>query len=96
MTGVQTCALPIFAPAVEWVPQSYYVNSDNTVKNDGWATLGVRAEWNIARAGLSAFVAGQNLGDRRYSGSVQVDNAAGQWFEPADGRAFYAGLRWTH
>ena len=83
------------APAVEWVPQSYYVNSDNTVKNDGWATLGVRAEWNIARAGLSAFVAGQNLGDRRYSGSVQVDNAAGKFFEPSDGRTIYGGLRWA-
>jgi hypothetical protein len=27
---------------------------------------------------------------------VQVDNAAGKYFEPADGRSFYAGLRWTH
>ena len=83
------------APAVEWVPKAYYVNSDNTVKNDGWATLGVRVEWNIERAGLSAFVAGQNLADRRYSGSVQVDNAAGKYFEPSDGRTFYGGLRWA-
>ena len=29
-----------------------------------------------------------------YSGSVQVDNAAGNYFEPADPRSFYAGLRW--
>jgi outer membrane receptor protein involved in Fe transport len=55
----------------------------------------VRVEWNIDRAGLSAFVAGQNLADRRYSGSVQVDNAAGKFFEPSDGRTFYGGLRWA-
>jgi hypothetical protein len=24
-----------------------------------------------------------------------VDNAAGKYFEPSDGRAFYAGLRWS-
>ena len=76
---------------------SPFGNSANTVKNDGWVTLGVRVEWNIERAGggLSAFVAGQNLADRRYSGSVQVDNAAGKYFEPSDGRTFYGGLRWA-
>jgi hypothetical protein len=26
---------------------------------------------------------------------VQVDNAAGKYYEPADGRSFYAGLRWS-
>ena len=83
------------APAVEWVPRAYYVNSDNTVKNDAWSTIGVRAEWAIARAGLTAFVAGQNLTDARYSGSVQVDNAAGRYFEPADARTFYGGFRWA-
>jgi outer membrane receptor protein involved in Fe transport len=45
---------------------------------------------------MSLFAAGQNLTNRRFSQSVQVDNAAGKWFEPADGRSFYAGLRWTH
>ncbi|HET7584340.1 MAG TPA: TonB-dependent receptor [Gemmatimonadaceae bacterium] len=83
------------APRVEWVPASYFVNSDNTVKNDGWATLGVRAEWTIDRAGLTAFVEGRNLFDRHYAGSVQVDNADGRFFEPADGRSLYAGFRWS-
>jgi iron complex outermembrane receptor protein len=83
------------APSVEWVPKAYFVNSENSMKNDGWFTLGFRAEWNVARVGLTAFVAGQNVGDRHYSGSVQVDNAAGKFFEPADGRTFYGGLRWA-
>jgi iron complex outermembrane receptor protein len=83
------------APRVEWVPGSYFINSANTASNDGWATLGLRAEYGFDRLGLTAFVAGENLTDTRYSASVQVDNAAGRSFEPADGRAFYLGFRWS-
>jgi iron complex outermembrane receptor protein len=83
------------APRLEWVPKAYFINSDNSASNRGWATLGVRAEQDILRLGLTAFVAAENLTDTRYSGSVQVDNAAGGSFEPADGRAFYIGFRWN-
>ena len=82
------------APSFEIVPQSYFVNSANTVRNDAWSTVGFRAEWASSTTGITAFVAGQNLANRRYSGSVQVDNAAGMYYEPADARSFYAGLRW--
>jgi iron complex outermembrane receptor protein len=83
------------APSVEWVPQSYFLDSQNTVRNDGWANVSLRAELATS-FGMSVFASGQNLTNRRFSQSVQVDNAAGKWFEPADGRSFYAGLRWTH
>jgi iron complex outermembrane receptor protein len=82
------------APMIEWVPRSYFVNSANTVENDGWANLSFRGE--LARAsGFTVFAGGQNLTNRRFSQSVQVDNAAQKFFEPADGRSFYAGLRWN-
>ena len=83
------------APKLEWVPASYFINSTNDASNGSWATLGLRAEYELARLGLTVFAAGENLTDRRYSASVQVDNAAGRAFEPADGRAFYAGFRWS-
>ncbi len=83
------------APKVEWVPGSYFINSANTASNNGWTTLGLRAEYDFDRLGLTAFAAGENLTDTQYSASVQVDNAAGRSFEPADGRAFYLGLRWS-
>jgi iron complex outermembrane receptor protein len=83
------------APSIEWVPQSYWLDSQNTVRNDGWTNLSLRTEF-ATPYGMSLFAAGQNLTNRRFSQSVQVDNAAGKWFEPADGRSFYAGLRWTH
>lgn len=83
-----------FAPAMEWVPQKYFVNSANTDTNSSWATAGFHAEWIAESSGLSLVVSGQNLANRRFSQSVQVDNAAKKYFEPADARAFYAGLRW--
>jgi iron complex outermembrane receptor protein len=83
------------AQHVEWIPQSYSVNSENSVKNDAWAALGLRAEWALARAGVTAFLEARNLLDERYSASVQVDNAAGRYYEPADRRAVYAGLWWS-
>jgi iron complex outermembrane receptor protein len=83
------------APSIEWIPQSYFLDSQNTVKNAGWTNVSLRAEL-ASSFGMNLFAAGQNLTDRRFSQSVQVDNAAGKWFEPADGRSFYAGLRWTY
>jgi iron complex outermembrane receptor protein len=83
------------SPKLEWVPASYFIDSPNTVSNEGWATMGLRAEYTLDRLGLTAFAAGENLTDTRYSASVQVDNAAGRSFEPADKRAFYIGLRWN-
>lgn len=83
------------APTVEWIPLSYFLNSANTVKNEGWSSLGFRADWTVERWGVTAFVAGSNLADRRFSQSAQVDNAAGRCYEPGDRRAFYSGLRWT-
>jgi iron complex outermembrane receptor protein len=82
------------APSVEWIPQSYFLDSPNTVRNNGWTNISLRAEWNT-QYGVSLFAAGQNLANRRFSQSVQVDNAAGKYYEPADARSFYAGLRWS-
>jgi len=81
------------SPSVEWVPLGYFVNSANTIRNAAWATLGLRAEWKLNRAGLTLFAEGRNLTGTRYAATVQVDNAVGQFLEPADGRAIYAGLR---
>lgn len=75
------------------MPTQYFVNSANRETNDGWATLNLRAEWAAPKLGATAFVQASNLADRRYSASVQVDNANGRYHEPADGRAVYAGIR---
>jgi iron complex outermembrane receptor protein len=82
------------SPSIEIVPTGYYVNSENTVKNRSWSNIGIRAEWAMARTGATLFVSARNLANRMQSQSVQVDNAVGRYFEPSDGRAIYAGVRW--
>ncbi|HEY7529918.1 MAG TPA: TonB-dependent receptor [Gemmatimonadota bacterium] len=83
------------APNVEWVPSDYFVDSANTVENDGWTVFGVRGEWELPAHGVTAFAAVRNLTDEVYSPAVTVDDAAGRFFLPADGRSFYGGIRWT-
>lgn len=97
INGQLTLAIPAgfrITPTVEWAPGSFYVNSANTVSNGGWLMLGARAEWTVGAAGGSLFAEVRNLTNTVRSPSVQVDNAAGRFFEPADPRAIYAGMRW--
>jgi iron complex outermembrane receptor protein len=82
------------APSLEWAPGHFFVNSANTVTNEGWFMLGARAEWQVSRLGGSLFAEVRNLTDTVRSMSVQVDNAAGRYYEPSDRRAFYVGMRW--
>lgn len=44
---------------------------------------------------LRAFLRVDNLFDRRYAGSIIVNDANGRYFEPAPGRTAMLGLRWT-
>ena len=81
-------------PNVEWVPGSYFVDSENTVEKDGWTTVGVRLDWVLQQYDASVFVEARNLTDERYSPAVAVDDGSGRFFYPADGRSLYAGFRW--
>jgi len=81
-------------PTAEWAPGSYFVDSQNSISNRGWFMLGGRAEMALAAAGGSVFVEVRNLTNTVRSLSVQVDNAAGRYYEPADSRAVYVGMRW--
>jgi iron complex outermembrane receptor protein len=81
-------------PNLEWVQDESFLDSANTATNDGWATFGVRGEWSLADAGVVVFAEARNLTDEVYSPAVTVDDAAGRYFQPADGRSLYAGVRW--
>jgi iron complex outermembrane receptor protein len=80
------------APLLDWSPATYFVDSANTARNDKYAVLGLKAGLDVRRVGF--FVEAANLANRLYSGSVQVDNDLGRYFEPSPGRAVYAGIRW--
>jgi iron complex outermembrane receptor protein len=81
-------------PSLEWVPGSYFVDSGNTVRNQGWTVLNLRAELLVQRLRSTVFVEGRNLTNTVYSPAVQVDDGAGRFFNPADPRSLYAGVRW--
>lgn len=80
------------APNIDWSPTTYFVNSANTVRNDKYAVLNLKAGYDWRRAGF--YFEAANLTDRRYSASVQVDNDQGRYFEPSNGRSAYFGLRY--
>ena len=74
-----------------------FANDVNTVSADGYNSLNLRAShgWKLGSASLTAYARIDNLTDERYAGSVIVNQAVGQFFEPAPGRNWTAGLRLT-
>jgi iron complex outermembrane recepter protein len=80
------------APNVDWSPATYFMDSANTARNDKYAVLNLRAGFDRASWGI--FFEANNLTDRLYSAAVQVDNEAGRFFEPANGRSAYVGFRY--
>ncbi len=82
------------SPNIELVPKDYAITSDHAVHNDGWTVLGIRADYNVSRIGANFAIELRNLTDGKYSPTVSVDNAAGMFYEPADGRSIYASFTW--
>jgi iron complex outermembrane receptor protein len=80
------------APNVDWSPATYFMDSANTASNDNYAVLNLRAGFDRERWGI--FFEANNLTDRHYSAAVQVDNEAGNFFEPSNGRSAYVGFRY--
>jgi iron complex outermembrane receptor protein len=93
-TGYSHPAGWTLAPTLEWVPDDTFVDSANSESGDGWLALGLRAEWAIDALRAVAFADARNLTDQVYSPTFSVDDAAGRYFQPADGRSLYAGVRW--
>jgi iron complex outermembrane receptor protein len=72
-----------------------YANDTNTASADGYATLNLKAShgWAMGAGSLTAYARIDNLTDERYVGSVIVNQAASQFYEPAPGRNWRLGLR---
>ncbi len=84
-------------PSVEWSPQDYAVDMANSWYADDYAVLGFKIGQRIGK-GVSWFVDGRNLTDRRYAATTGViANAGGvdsRQFNPGLGRSVFAGLEW--
>jgi iron complex outermembrane receptor protein len=74
-----------------------YANDTNTASADGYTSFNLKAShgWSFGQNSVTAYARVDNLSDQRYVGSVIVNQAAGQFYEPAPGRNWTAGLRLT-
>jgi iron complex outermembrane receptor protein len=85
-----------FGPNVEWVPQAYFVDSENTTKTAAYAIWGLKLGFDNGGA-FSAYIEGRNLSDEAYIASASIIDKAGPaspLFEPGTGRAVFAGVRY--
>jgi iron complex outermembrane receptor protein len=79
-----------------------YVNDTNfdtiartATAAEGYTTFNLKAShgWAVSKGSLSAYARLDNLTDQRYAGSVIVNQAASQFYEPAPGVNWTLGLR---
>ena len=85
-----------FGPNAEWVPQSYFVDSANTLKTEAYAIWGLKLGYDSGGP-FSAYIEGRNLSDVAYIASASIIDkatAAMPLFEPGTGRAVYAGVKY--
>jgi iron complex outermembrane receptor protein len=72
-----------------------FANDTNTASAEGYTTLNLKAShgWALGAGSMTAYARIDNLADERYVGSVIVNQAASQFYEPAPGRNWTLGLR---
>ena len=73
-----------------------YANDVNTATADAYTTLNLKAShgWSVASKGmLTAYARLDNVTDQRYVGSVIVNQASSQFYEPAPGFNWTLGAR---
>jgi iron complex outermembrane recepter protein len=82
--------------AAEWRGQArLWVDDRNTDAAAGYGVLALSAAHTLRFAGRPrVFARVDNLFDRRYAGSVIVNEGNGRFFEPAAGRTWLMGLDW--
>ncbi len=81
-------------PNVEWVPQAYYADSNNTLPTDAYAIFGLKA--GVDDGKYSMYLEARNIANTAYIASTSVigyATAASPLFEPGTGRAVYAGMK---
>lgn len=83
------------SPNVEYVPQGYFVDLQNTFASDPYLLLGINASYKVNDT-LRFFVDARNLTDKTYAATTSVTvNANGvdsAQFAPGEGRSVFAGV----
>ncbi|WP_439686485.1 TonB-dependent receptor YncD [Cupriavidus oxalaticus] len=86
---------PLTLGAEMRVDSRVYADDLNTQAAPGYAIFNLRAGYEFRFGPTRVYLFGRidNVTDRRYIGSVIVNEANGRYFEPAPGRRFFIGLR---
>jgi iron complex outermembrane receptor protein len=91
-----------YQPGTPWsvalearVESRTYANDLNTAAASGHAVLNLRTGYGFNWQGHKMFLFGRidNIADRRYIGSLIVNDSNGRFYEPAAGRQVFVGLR---
>ena len=85
-----------FGPNIEWVPAAYFVDSANTLATASYLIWGLRAAYDDGK-NFSAYIEGRNLSDTAYIASTSIIDRAdpsSRLFNPGNGRAVFAGMRY--
>ena len=85
-----------FGPNLEWVPQAYFVDNENTVKTTAYTLWGLKLGYDNGGP-VSAYIEGRNLSDEAYIASTSITGLAAPasaLFEPGTGRSVFAGVRY--
>lgn len=72
-----------------------FANDTNQDSTEGYTTLNLKAShgWAVGSGSLTAYGRIDNVTDQQYVGSVIVNQASKQFYEPAPGRNWTLGLR---
>jgi iron complex outermembrane receptor protein len=91
----------VYAPDVGWRAAlearrsgRVYVDDANSDSASRYAVVNGRVGylWRVGRWAVEGYARVDNLSDRRYAGSVIVNEGNGRFFEPAQGRAVLVGI----
>jgi len=81
---------------LEWVG-SYFTDSANSVKNESYKLVSLRANHSIDIRGsglqISPFISINNLFNERFNSSVSINAFGERFFEPGSDRSFHAGIQ---
>lgn len=85
----------LVSPNLEYVPQGYFVDLQNTVATDAYLLLGINASYKFSET-LKVFVDVRNLTDKVYAATtgviVNANGADSPQFAPGEGRSVFAGM----
>ncbi|WP_334119089.1 TonB-dependent receptor family protein [Limnobacter sp.] len=83
------------SPNIEYVPQGYFVDLQNTLVTDPYLLLGLNASYKFSDK-LRVFVDARNLTNKVYAATTGVivnsNGADSAQFAPGEGRSVYAGV----